>query len=43
MNRDRRAEQPCIVLVYSVLHLTGYQLPIEELKNFRQFGSKTPT
>lgn len=30
------------MLLYSVLHLTGYKLPISELKNFRQFGSKTP-
>ena len=30
------------MLIYSVLHLTGYKLPISELKNFRQFGSKTP-
>ncbi|MDP2257605.1 MAG: transketolase, partial [Polaromonas sp.] len=30
------------MLLYSVLHLTGYKLPIKELKNFRQFGSKTP-
>ena len=30
------------MLLYSVLHLTGYPLPIEELENFRQFGSKTP-
>jgi transketolase len=29
-------------LLYSLLHLTGYDLPVEELKNFRQFGSKTP-
>ena len=29
------------MLLYSVLHLTGYPLPMEELKNFRQFGSKT--
>ncbi|MBU9721013.1 MULTISPECIES: transketolase [Bacillaceae] len=29
-------------LLYSLLHLTGYDLPIEELKNFRQHGSKTP-
>ncbi|RXT03994.1 transketolase [Ammoniphilus sp. CFH 90114] len=29
-------------LLYSLLHLTGYDLPIEELKNFRQWGSKTP-
>lgn len=30
------------MLLYSLLHLTGYQLPIEELKNFRQLHSKTP-
>ncbi|WP_269531655.1 transketolase [Chitinimonas sp. BJYL2] len=30
------------MLIYSLLHLTGYALPIEELKNFRQFHSKTP-
>ncbi|MEJ7930318.1 transketolase [Ramlibacter sp. AN1015] len=30
------------MLVYSLLHLTGYALPIEELKNFRQMHSKTP-
>jgi transketolase len=29
------------MLLYSVLHLTGYPLPLEELKNFRQWGSKT--
>jgi transketolase len=29
------------MLLYSVLHLTGYPLPMEEIKNFRQFGSKT--
>ena len=29
-------------LIYSLLHLFGYDLPIEELKNFRQWGSKTP-
>ena len=29
-------------LLYSLLHLAGYDLPIEELKHFRQFGSKTP-
>ncbi len=29
-------------LLYSLLHLTGYDLPIEELKRFRQWGSKTP-
>jgi transketolase len=30
------------MLVYSLLHLFGYGLPIEELKKFRQLGSKTP-
>lgn len=30
------------MLIYSLLHLTGYALPIEELKNFRQLHSKTP-
>ncbi|PIJ51577.1 transketolase [Erwinia sp. OLTSP20] len=30
------------MLLYSLLHLTGYALPIEELKNFRQLHSKTP-
>lgn len=30
------------MLLYSLLHLTGYELPIEELKNFRQLHSKTP-
>ena len=29
------------MLIYSVLHLTGYKLPISELKNFRQLHSKT--
>ncbi len=29
-------------LIYSLLHLAGYDLPIEELRNFRQLGSKTP-
>ncbi len=30
------------MLHYSLLHLSGYDLPIEELKQFRQMGSKTP-
>ena len=29
-------------LLYSLLHLTGYDLPIEELQQFRQWGSRTP-
>ncbi|MEE8137725.1 MAG: transketolase, partial [Thermoanaerobaculia bacterium] len=28
-------------LIYSLLHLAGYDLPMEELRNFRQYGSKT--
>lgn len=30
------------MLIYSLLHLTGYDLPIDELKQFRQLHSKTP-
>jgi transketolase len=30
------------MLLYALLHLTGYDLPVEELKRFRQLGSKTP-
>ncbi|MBY6197762.1 transketolase [Vibrio hangzhouensis] len=30
------------MLIYSLLHLTGYELSIEDLKNFRQLHSKTP-
>ncbi len=44
VNRDRfvlSAGHGC-ALLYSLLHLTGYPLPIEELKRFRQWGSLTP-
>jgi transketolase len=30
------------MLLYSLLHLTGYDVPLQELKNFRQLGSITP-
>ncbi|MHB0869134.1 MAG: transketolase [Chloroflexota bacterium] len=30
------------MLLYSLLHLTGYDLPLEEIKRFRQWGSITP-
>jgi transketolase len=43
-NRDRfilSGGHGC-ALLYSLLHLTGYDLPLEELKRFRQWGSKTP-
>jgi transketolase len=30
------------MLIYSLLHLTGYDVSLEEIKNFRQWGSKTP-
>jgi len=30
------------MLLYAVLHLTGYDLPLEELERFRQWGSRTP-
>lgn len=30
------------MLLYALLHLTGYDLPLEEIKNFRQWGSLTP-
>jgi transketolase len=30
------------MLLYALLHLTGYDLPMAELKRFRQLGSKTP-
>src|SRR5262249_11066434 len=43
-DRDRFVLSPGhgSMLLYSLLHLTGYDLPLEELKRFRQLGSKTP-
>ena len=43
-DRDRfvlSAGHGCMLL-YSLLHLTGYDLPLNELKRFRQWGSRTP-
>ena len=42
-NRDRfvLSNGHASMLIYSVLHLTGYNLPIEEMKNFRTLHSKT--
>lgn len=44
INRDRfvLSNGHGSMLIYSLLHLTGYDLPIDELKNFRQLHSKTP-
>ena len=43
-NRDRYVQSAGhgSMLQYSLLHLTGYDLSMEELKNYRQWGSKTP-
>jgi transketolase len=44
IDRDRfvlSAGHACMFL-YSLLYLTGYELSLEEIKNFRQWGSKTP-
>ncbi len=43
-NRDRfvLSGGHASMLLYSLLHLTGYGLTLEDLKNFRQWGSKTP-
>jgi transketolase len=43
-NRDRfiLSAGHASMLLYSLLHLTGYELSLDELKNFRQWGSKTP-
>ncbi|MBF0565061.1 MAG: transketolase [Nitrospirae bacterium] len=30
------------ILLYSLMHLTGYNISLDDIKNFRQFGSKTP-
>ena len=44
INRDRfvLSNGHGSMLIYSLLHLTGYDLPMEELQNFRQLHSKTP-
>ena len=44
VNRDRfvlSGGHGCMLL-YSLLHLTGYDLSLEELMSFRQWGSRTP-
>ena len=44
LNRDRfvLSAGHGSMLLYSLLHLTGYDLPLEELRQFRQLNSKTP-
>ena len=43
-NRDRfvLSNGHASALLYSVLHLTGYNISMDDIKNFRQWGSKTP-
>ena len=43
-NRDRfvLSAGHASMLLYAMLHLTGYDLPLEQLQRFRQLGSKTP-
>ena len=44
INRDRfvlSAGHGCMLL-YSLLHLSGYDLSLDDIRNFRQFGSRTP-
>ena len=43
-NRDRfvLSNGHASMLLYSLLNLTGYDLPLDEIKRFRQWGSKTP-
>jgi len=44
LNRDRfvLSNGHASMLIYALLHLTGYDLPIEQLKQFRQLHSQTP-
>jgi transketolase len=44
MNRDRfvLSNGHACALQYSMLHLSGYNLTVDDLKQFRQIGSKTP-
>src|SRR5690606_5628686 len=44
VNRDRYVQSAGhgSMLQYSLLHMTGYDLPMEELKRYRQWGSATP-
>lgn len=43
-NRDRfvLSNGHASMLQYAILHLTGYDISLEDIKNFRQWGSKTP-